>query len=132
GIAASNRNEVRTLLPDEVAHWAPIPDPENAGIGMSWLTPVIRELQADWAATEHKLRFFVNGAAQPYDSAVLTPRGWIPMGDIRVGDEVTGPDGKPRAVLGVYPQGEKDIYRLTFSSGTTVECCEDHFWQVAN
>ncbi|SRR6266568_2282597 len=62
GIAASNRNEIRTLLPDEVAHWAPIPDPENAGIGMSWLTPVIRELQADWAATEHKLRFFVNGA----------------------------------------------------------------------
>ena len=53
---------VEMLLPDEVAHWAPMPDPECAGIGMSWITPAIREIQGDRAATEHKLRFFENGA----------------------------------------------------------------------
>jgi len=52
----------RTLLPDEVAHWSPIPDPESAGIGMSWITPAIRDIQGDIAATDHKLQFFKNGA----------------------------------------------------------------------
>jgi phage portal protein BeeE len=51
-----------TLLPHEVAHWAPVPDPEAADIGMSWLTPAIRDMQVDRAATEHKQQFFAQGA----------------------------------------------------------------------
>lgn len=50
------------LMPDEVAHFAPTPDPLAWYRGMSWLTPVIREIMADSAATEHKLAFFRNGA----------------------------------------------------------------------
>ena len=52
----------RLLLPDEVAHWSPLPDPEMAGLGMSWLTPAIREIQLDRIGTEHKVRFFEQGA----------------------------------------------------------------------
>ncbi len=63
GIAAG-RNKVWTLLPDEIAHWSPLPDPEGANIGMSWITPAIREIQGDRAATEHKLQFF-NNAGTP-------------------------------------------------------------------
>lgn len=48
---------------EEVVHWAPIPDPEAQYRGMSWLTPTIRDIEADEAATEHKLNFFRNGAA---------------------------------------------------------------------
>lgn len=47
---------------DEVAHFAPIPDPEARFRGMSWLTPISREVMADKAATDHKLKFFENGA----------------------------------------------------------------------
>jgi phage portal protein BeeE len=50
------------LLPTEVAHWAPIPDPEMSWRGMSWLTPVLREISSDTAATTHKLKFFENAA----------------------------------------------------------------------
>jgi len=50
------------LLPDDVAHFAPTPDPIAHYRGMSWLTPIVRELQADNAATAHKLAFFENGA----------------------------------------------------------------------
>jgi phage portal protein BeeE len=57
----SGRDPV-VLMPDEVAHFAPTPDPIAHYRGMSWLTPVIREIQADGAATEHKLSFFRNGA----------------------------------------------------------------------
>ena len=50
------------LLPKDVAHWAPLPDPEMTGLGMSWLTPAIRDMQGDRLATEHKIRYFENGA----------------------------------------------------------------------
>lgn len=50
------------LLPEDVAHYAPIPDPYFNFLGMSWITPVMRELQADGLATEHKARFFENAA----------------------------------------------------------------------
>lgn len=46
----------------EMCHWTPIPDPEAQYRGMSWLTPVIEEIQADNMATRHKLKFFTNGA----------------------------------------------------------------------
>lgn len=46
----------------EVVHWSPIPDPEAQFRGMSWLTPIVREIQGDKAATRHKLKFFDNAA----------------------------------------------------------------------
>jgi phage portal protein BeeE/phage FluMu protein Com len=46
----------------EVAHFAPTPDPIAPHRGMSWLTPLIREIAADSAMTSHKWSFLVNGA----------------------------------------------------------------------
>lgn len=51
-----------TYMPEEVAHWAPVPDPRTRFLGMPWLTPVIREIMADSAATSHKLSYFENAA----------------------------------------------------------------------
>lgn len=48
--------------PEQVVHWSPIPDPEAQYRGMSWLTPVIREIVADKATTKHKWKFFENAA----------------------------------------------------------------------
>lgn len=45
-----------------VAHWAPTPDPEAQYRGMSWITPVLREIMSDKAATLHKSKFYSNGA----------------------------------------------------------------------
>lgn len=50
------------FLAGEYSHFAPMPDPLATYRGMSWLTPVIRELQADTQATKHKLKFFENAA----------------------------------------------------------------------
>lgn len=50
------------LLPSEIAHFSPIPDPLAQFRGMSWLTPVMREIKADKAASKHKLKFFEHGA----------------------------------------------------------------------
>lgn len=54
--------EAEVLMPDEVAHFAPIPDPTANYRGMSWLTPIVREIITDQGATTHKLRFFERGA----------------------------------------------------------------------
>jgi len=50
------------FLADDVVHFAPQPDPLAAYRGMSWLTPVIREIQADQQMTTHQGKFFQNGA----------------------------------------------------------------------
>ena len=50
------------LGPDQVAHFAPIPDPFYPNKGMSWLSPLVREVQADSSATTHKQQFFGNAA----------------------------------------------------------------------
>lgn len=57
-------DEAVLLMPDEVVHYSPEPDPEARFRGMSWLTPVLREIQADTASTLHKERF-LNNAATP-------------------------------------------------------------------
>lgn len=62
GFGAGNQAKPRTLLPDEVAHWSPIPDPESPGMGQSWVTAALKDIQADRAATEHKMMFYANGA----------------------------------------------------------------------
>lgn len=51
-----------TYTPDQMCHWSPLPDPEAHYRGMSWLTPILREIRADNAATDHKAKFFDNGA----------------------------------------------------------------------
>ena len=70
------------------------------------------------------------GKAQPLWAKLLTPSGWSLMADITIGDFVIGADGEPTEVIGVYPQGIKDVYRITFSDGSITECCDEHLWRV--
>jgi phosphate starvation-inducible protein PhoH and related proteins len=74
---------------------------------------------------------YVRGRAQPVDTPVLTPDGFRPIGSLTVGDLVIGSDGEPTPVLGVYPQGEKDIYRVTTQDGASTLASGDHLWAVA-
>jgi len=60
--SAGASSPAQLLLPDECVHYTPIPDPVARFRGMSWLTPVIKEVLGDIAATEHKLGFFKRGA----------------------------------------------------------------------
>ncbi len=73
---------------------------------------------------------YMRGRANSVDSPVLTPDGFRPIGALTVGDLVIGSNGEPTPVLGVYPQGEKDMYRLTAQDGASVLCSGDHLWAV--
>jgi len=69
--------------------------------------------------------------AQPLDAKILTPDGWRVMGDLKVGHFVIGQNGLSVKVRGVFPLGEKQVFRVTFSDGSFTECCDDHLWKVA-
>lgn len=73
---------------------------------------------------------YMRGRAQPLTSRVLTPAGWRAMGDLRVGDLVIGSNGQPTAVLGVFPQGEKEVFEVTATDGAKTRCCGEHLWAV--
>ena len=73
---------------------------------------------------------YMRGRAQPVFTKVLTPSGFRPIGELRVGDLVIGSNGEPTPVLGVYPQGEKEIYRVMAQDGASTLCCGDHLWTV--
>ena len=70
------------------------------------------------------------GKAQPLTAKILTPVGWKLMGDMQVGDEVINSRGGVSRVIGIFPQGTKDIFRVQFTDGSSTECCDDHLWLV--
>jgi phosphate starvation-inducible protein PhoH and related proteins len=73
---------------------------------------------------------FMRGRAQPVDRRVLTPWGWRRIGELEVGDLVVGSDGVPTPVLGVYPQGRREVYEVRAQDGASTQCCAEHLWFV--
>ncbi|MBC8086473.1 MAG: replicative DNA helicase, partial [Phycisphaerae bacterium] len=70
------------------------------------------------------------GKAQPLDARVRTSRGWKAMGELVVGEALASIDGKPSVVSGIFPQGERQAFRVMFSDGRSTECCAEHLWRV--
>lgn len=70
------------------------------------------------------------GKEQPISSKILTPTGWKTMGEMKVGMEICHPTLGTSIVMGVYPQGYKDVYKVTFTDGSSTECGEEHLWTV--
>jgi phosphate starvation-inducible protein PhoH and related proteins len=73
---------------------------------------------------------YMRGRAQPLDEPVLTPTGFRPIGELEVGDLVVGRNGLPTPVLGVHPQGVRDVYRVTSQDGASTLACGEHLWTV--
>lgn len=70
------------------------------------------------------------GKDQPLDAKIKIPNGWSTIGDIQVGDSVIAPDGTTTKVTGVYPQGLKPVYKITFVDGRSTECGAKHLWKI--
>lgn len=56
------RHDPLILTTEEFSHYAPIPDPAARWRGMSWITPVMREIRGDNDAVIFKNAFFTNAA----------------------------------------------------------------------
>ena len=65
------------------------------------------------------------------NTLVRIPNGWIKIKDIKVDDLVMTQDGSYTKVTGVYPQGKKDIYTVTFEDGRTILAGLEHQWSIS-
>lgn len=63
---------------------------------------------------------------------VLTPTGPRRICDFKIGDKVFNTLSGISTVIGVFPQGERDIYRITFSNGEKIDCDLEHRWLVSD
>lgn len=69
---------------------------------------------------------------QPLYAKVLTPNGFVRIDSLKIGDEICRIDGTTQKVIGIFPKGKKELYRVHFDHGDYVECCADHLWTVTN
>jgi SNF2 family DNA or RNA helicase len=95
--------------------------------GVAWLATLQRYNLGALLADDMGL-----GKSLSLDTPVLTPAGWKHMGAMAVGNEIINAQGGVSRVTGVFPQGDKQLYRVVFSDGTSVECCDEHLWYVVS
>lgn len=113
-------NGKEVYLPaDEVAHWAPVPDPASAWLGMSWLTPILEDAQSDKSATQHKARFFRNAA---------TPNMVVTFDATKTREQVE----KFQELFNASHQGSGNAYKTLFlGAGADVRVVGNTFEQMS-
>lgn len=108
---------------------------EDTNPGDIFKLPMFKHQMVCWIIGV-KLRsflFFVDmggGKAQSLRSKILTPDGWATMGELHIGSVLSHPDGGISEVTALHPQGWKELFKVTFSDGSSTECCADHLWRV--
>lgn len=104
------RNEGVPFTVDEVVHFAPIPDPLAVFTGMTWLTPILREVQADQAMTRHQRKFFDRGAT--VNMIIKHPAGADPTAvkkwDSELADKLGGVENAYKN-LNLYPGADATV-----------------------
>jgi hypothetical protein len=67
---------------------------------------------------------------QRLDAPILTPSGWTTMGELKIGTDVVGSNGEAIKVTGIFPLGQREVYRVHLRDGSHVDTTDDHLWKV--
>lgn len=126
--------DLKRLQVIDVPMYEPAPAVFNFAAGASLLEPQVPLVDFMLSPGTSKLVELRTGGgkAQPLYSKIKIPGGWTTMGEVKVGDIVTTPDGGTAPVIGVFPQGVKDIYEVTFVDGRKTRACGEHLWEHFN
>ena len=118
--------------------YKPITDPTRVRF-LKW-TPMPKQLEFlgiyGHKLPQYNLKGYIlaagagTGKDQPLYSKIKTPSGWIQMGQVKLNDTVSTPDGKNAKVVGIYPQGKKPVFRVFFEDGRSADCGLQHLWSV--
>lgn len=72
------------------------------------------------------------GKALPMDANILTPSGWVKNKDLKLGQQICSPNGEESFVTGIFYRGIRPMYRVSFSDGRSVICCNEHLWEITS
>lgn len=72
------------------------------------------------------------GKGHPYGTPILTSSGWKLIENLEIGDELFSQDGSVTHLKGKFSRGEQQCYKFTFDDKTTIECDEEHLWDIQN
>lgn len=70
------------------------------------------------------------GKDQPLSTRIPTPTGYTTMGDIKPGSIILDKDANPTLVTGIFPQGVKEIFKVTLENGKSAMCGFEHLWNI--
>lgn len=123
----------------ELSHAEIIKPPAGKGISLEMTREPRSQLQKDCIeklTTSQSNKITVElkpgvGKAEPYTRKIPvpdSPTGYKLMGDLKVGDEVFDKHGNPSYIIGIFEQGEQDVYQVTFSDGRKAYCTDQHLW----
>lgn len=114
----------------------PTPSGFKKGTGIVYLGNELGTRKELWLndsdARTHFLIFGSTGAGKALRSEelVLTKRGWVKNKDLIIGDFVMRPTGEWSEIVGIFPQGLKQLYSLTLEDGRNIEITSDHLWEI--
>lgn len=96
------------------------------------IKPTAKQHQVYQALQSKDVVFFGGGAgggkAQPLYSKILTPNGFVNMGDLKIGDKIISSNNKIESIIRIFPQGEQDIYEITFIDGAKIRTTDEHLF----
>ena len=73
------------------------------------------------------------GKALALDTPLPTPTGWTTMGEVRVGEQLIGADGKPtRSSRPPKSCADRPCYEVEFADGEVIVADENHQWLTWN
>lgn len=137
---AGSRRGLRSfgeVMDDWVADLEKRFDPSGEQRGMSTGIPSLDRLLAPKGLVKGSL--FVIGArpkmgkAMALEAKILLQDGsWTTHGEIKVGQQVASVDGHASMVTGVFPQGVRKMYQVTFEDGRTVKAADSHLWEISS
>lgn len=70
------------------------------------------------------------GKMEPFFARIPTPRGYVKMGNLRIGDEIYSEDGNIIKITKIFDHGPQKVYKITFTDGRVSYCGNDHLWYV--
>jgi len=100
---------------------------DKEGVIVVWERPVVNP---EFGMYYGSIDPVAEGKAEYIENNIYTPKGKVKIKDLKVGDKVIGSNGKPTLITGIFPQGKKELYRVTFNDGFSILVCKEHLWSV--
>lgn len=110
-----------------------VPRKANVHLSKSWMPRENQVPIIDYIVSDGHIKVVTlqtgQGKAHPNDTPIKVPGGWKPIGELVIGNLVIAANGAPTEVIGVFPQGVKPSYLITFEDGRSIEACAEHLWK---